>query len=168
MKRLQFLIVLATALFFAACSGNHKTDAEGSENENAEGMHEHAATDDNSEVAEMIPALEGARVFFVNLEEGAVVSSPLKVEMGLEGMTIKPAGEIVEGTGHHHLIINDSPSPYGTVVGADETHIHFGKGQTETEITLEPGEYSLTLQFADGFHRSYGEQVSTTIHITVE
>jgi hypothetical protein len=54
------------------------------------------------------------------------------------------------------------------VVGADATHIHFGKGQEETELELEPGEYTLTLQFADGFHRSYGEKMSTTIKITVE
>ena len=39
---------------------------------------------------------------------------------------------------------------------ADEKNIYFGKGQTNFEITLEPGEHTLTLQFADGFHQSYG------------
>lgn len=116
----------------------------------------------------MISAPDGAYVFFKNLEDGAVVSSPVKVEMGVEGIIIQPAGELKEGTGHHHIIINEGPTPYGTVVGADDTHIHFGLGQEETELELEPGDYTLTLQFADGFHRSYGDKMSNTIKITVE
>lgn len=165
MKKLQYLFVLGAALVFTACGGGQTS--KNTESEHAD-EHQHAGADEDSAMAEMLPASEGARVFFVNLEDGAVVTSPVKIEMGIEGMTIKPAGEITEGTGHHHLIINEGPTPYGTVVGADETHIHFGKGQTETELTLEPGEYTLTLQFADGFHRSYGEKVSKTIKITVE
>ena len=36
-------------------------------------------------------------------------------------------------------------------------------------VTLEPGEYSLTMQFADGDHRSYGPRLaSKPIVITVE
>ena len=50
----------------------------------------------------------------------------------------------------------------------NETNIHFGAGETETQLDLEPGEYTLTMQFADGFHQSYGEQMSTTIKVTVE
>lgn len=153
---------------FVACGGGQKEHAEGEEHTDhpASADHEHQA--EESGIAKMIPAPEGTRVFFKNLEDGATVTSPVKVEMGVEGITIKPAGELVEGTGHHHIIINEGPTPFGTVVGADATHIHFGKGQEETELDLEPGEYTLTLQFADGFHRSYGEDVSTTIKITVE
>ena len=170
MKKLQFLIMTAAMFTFVACGGGQKEHAEdGSHDDHAEAAeHDHPAEEGNSGVATMMEAPEGARVFFKNLEDGAVVASPIKVEMGVEGITIKPAGELVEGTGHHHIIINEGPTPFGTVVGADETHIHFGKGQEETELVLEPGEYSLTLQFADGFHRSYGDKMSTTIKITVE
>ncbi len=108
------------------------------------------------------------RVFFVSPKDGAVVSSPIKLQMGLEGMKVAPAGEVQPGAGHHHLIINGGPVPAGTVIAADKTHIHFGKGQTETELTLSPGAYTLTLQFADGKHVSYGEKLSDTIHITVK
>ena len=50
----------------------------------------------------------------------------------------------------------------------DDQHRHFGKGQTETEITLPPGRYRLTMQFADGAHRSYGEKMRKTIEVTVK
>lgn len=160
---------MTAAMFtFVACGGGQKDHAEGEEHAEHPTAAEHEHPTEESGIAKMTPAPEGARVFFKNLEDGATVSSPVKVEMGVDGMTIKPAGELVEGTGHHHIIINEGPTPMGTVVGADATHIHFGKGQEETELELEPGEYTLTLQFADGFHRSYGEKMSTTIKITVE
>ena len=107
-------------------------------------------------------------VFFVNLEDGQTVSSPVKVEMGVNGMEIKPAGEIIKGTGHHHIIIDGNWIKTGDVVPANKTHIHFGKGQTETSIELEPGQHTLTLQFANGAHQSFGEAWSKTITITVE
>jgi hypothetical protein len=46
--------------------------------------------------------------------------------------------------------------------------MHFGKGQTETPLTLAPGEHTLSLQFADGLHRSYGAAYRKTIRITVK
>lgn len=107
-------------------------------------------------------------VFFKNLKDGDTVSSPVKVEMGVKGMQVQPAGEIVAGTGHHHILINQGPMSSGTVVPSDETHKHFGKGQTETELELAPGKYKLTLQFANGAHESYGEALSASINITVQ
>ncbi|KAB2810218.1 DUF4399 domain-containing protein [Phaeocystidibacter luteus] len=111
---------------------------------------------------------EGARVYFVNIEDGSTVSSPLHVEMGVEGMTVNPAGELVVGTGHHHIIINKGHISKGDVVPADEQHIHYGGGQTETDLELEPGAYTLTMQFANGLHQSYGEEMSATVEVIVE
>lgn len=110
---------------------------------------------------------EGQYVFFRNLKDGDTVASPFTVEMGVEGMEIEPAGELAKNKGHHHILINHPANEKGTVVATDSTHIHFGKGQTETELDLHPGDYMLTLQFADGFHRSYGEKMSKSIRITV-
>jgi hypothetical protein len=125
---------------------------------------EENAIDPNSD-AFFVP--EGARVFFVNLENGAQVQSPFKVEMGMEGMQMNPAGEIIRGTGHHHILINKKHMPMGETIPADEIHLHYGKAQTEAELDLAPGEYELTLQFANGFHQSYGEQMSAKINISV-
>jgi len=119
------------------------------------------------EKAEDLPVPDGAKVMFVGIADGAEVKSPVKVQMGVEGMTVKPAGTMEAGTGHHHIIVDDKGVEKGTAVPADDTHIHFGKGQTETELTLAPGKHTLTLQFADGAHRSYGPKLSTTITITV-
>ena len=119
------------------------------------------------------PALAGEsaakpRVFFVEPKDGATVSQKFTVKMGLEGMAIEPAGAPKEGTGHHHILIDRKPLKKGTVVPVGDTSIHFGKGQTETELNLKPGKHSLTLQFADGNHQSFGPDLSATIHVTVE
>lgn len=111
---------------------------------------------------------EGHRVFFISPTQGTTLKSPIQISMGIDGMEVEPAGAINEGKGHHHLIINGSYIEKGKVIPFDEQHIHFGKGQTDTLLALAPGKYSLTLQFADGAHQSYGQPLSETIEITVE
>jgi hypothetical protein len=107
-------------------------------------------------------------VSFVEPTDGATVSSPFKVKFAVNGMEVKPAGDMAANTGHHHLVINGAPVKAGESVPFDATHLHFGKGQTETDVTLPPGQYRLTMQFANGAHQSYGEALSKTIKITVK
>jgi hypothetical protein len=108
-------------------------------------------------------------VYFVTPKDGAKVRRKLKVKFGQKGVKVRRAGEAVDDLnfGHHHLIIDGGPVPKGTVVPADANHIHYGKGQLEAEIELPPGAHKLTLQFADGAHRSMGEEMSATINVTV-
>ncbi len=117
------------------------------------------------------PTWAGKRdgVYFEEPKNGAKVQSPFKVKFEVQGMTVKPAGKLERGTGHHHLLIDtDGPIKRGTIVPADEKHIHFGNGQTETELTLTPGRHKLTLQFADGTHASYGRKWSRSISVLVQ
>ncbi len=107
-------------------------------------------------------------VYFIEPANGAAVTSPFKVKFGLKGMEIKPAGEQVAGTGHHHLLVNRESLAPGQIIPVDDVHIHFGKGQTETDVTLPPGTYKLTMQFADGFHLSYGKDMSATLMVTAK
>jgi hypothetical protein len=107
-------------------------------------------------------------VSFVEPANGATVSSPFKVKFAVSGMDVKPAGDMTANTGHHHLLINATPIKAGEVIPADEKHIHFGKGQTETELTLPPGNYTLTMQFANGLHQAYGPALNKEIKITVK
>jgi hypothetical protein len=109
-----------------------------------------------------------ASVSFIEPADGAVVSSPFTVRFGVSGMEVKPAGDMTPGTGHHHLLINQDSIPAGQSIPVDDTHLHFGKGQTDTSLTLPPGKYKLTMQFANGAHQSYGPELSKTIHITVK
>lgn len=112
-------------------------------------------------------AFAAERVFFDEPSDGAVVVSPFKVRFGLEGMKIGPVGDLTAGTGHHHLVINGNALTKGEVVPFDEKHMHFGKGQTEAELKLPPGEYMLTMQFGNGAHQSYGPDMSRTIKVRV-
>lgn len=118
-----------------------------------------------------VPAVEtpaaGATVKFLEPADGATVTSPVKVVMGVEGLSVQAAGDLAAGTGHHHLIVDGGGVSLGDVVPKDATHIHFGDGSTEKMMDLTPGQHTLTLQFADGLHRSYGPQMSTTITINV-
>jgi hypothetical protein len=125
---------------------------------------------DSTQGVPPLPAVPaGARVYFKNLKDGETVTSPVKVEMGLEGLKLDTAGAIVAGSGHHHLLIDAGDSiPAGQVVPKDSTHLHFGKAQSTTEVKLAPGTHVLTLQFADGIHRSYGSQLATTIKVNVK
>lgn len=119
-------------------------------------------------LAFLAPLASAQSVHFIEPQDGATLPSTFKVRFGLDGMTVAPAGDMSEGTGHHHLLINVPDIPEGAVIPMDERHLHFGKGQTETELTLPPGRHRLTMQFADGLHRSYGDALRKTIEVTVK
>ena len=159
--------LMASALFLASCGATESKDKEAS-NEDATAEVNHDAMD-HDEMAEKenqgegLTVPEGARVYFKNLSDGEMVKSPVALSFGVEGMEVEPAGELHQGMGHHHIIIDGEPLPKGTVVPADSVNIHYGQGQTETELDLAPGEHTLILQFADGYHQSYGEQMSAKV-----
>lgn len=95
---------------------------------------------------------EGAQLYIISPADGAELSSPFVVRFGLKGMGIAPAGIEFAGTGHHHLLIDVEEPPKGKPIPADEKHLHFGKGQTETELSLPPGRYTLQLLLGDHLH----------------
>ncbi|MBN4073257.1 DUF4399 domain-containing protein [Mariprofundus ferrooxydans] len=107
-------------------------------------------------------------VEFVQPKDGATVSGTVNVVMAVRGMKVHKAGAMIADTGHHHIIIDGAFVPKGDVVAKDATHKHFGKGQTETLLNLTPGDHTLTLQFADGHHQSYGKAMSQTITVHVK
>ncbi len=87
------------------------------------------------------PSAPGAKVFFIEPTNGATVPTTFKVKFGLQGMTIAPAGSDEPNSGHHHLVIDLVKLPDMTKpLPANDHILHFGKGQTETELTLSAGE----------------------------
>ena len=85
--------------------------------------------------------------------DGQVVhNNNFRVWFGLRNMGIAPAGTEKPMTGHHHLIV-DAPLPaMDEEIPADKNHLHFGKGQTETRITLPSGTHTLQLLLGDLDH----------------
>ena len=109
-------------------------------------------------------------VYWIAPKDGATVGQEFDVKMGVIGYELAPASEgLQEGTGHHHIVV-DQAGGYvdkGTEIPFDATHLHYGKAQKEATIKLEPGTHTLTLQFANAKHMSYGKKFAKTITVTV-
>ncbi|ARE39463.1 ATPases of the AAA+ class [Rhodovulum sp. P5] len=117
------------------------------------------------------PSPEGARAYIISPEDGATVSSPVTITFGLDGMEVAPAGTTMPHSGHHHLIIDVPQEGYdfSQQVPADDHHVHFGGGQTETTIDLASGTHTLWIVLGDGMHVPHDPPVmSAPITITVE
>lgn len=114
------------------------------------------------------PAPVGAKVYFIDLEDGAVLSNPVTIRFGLSGMGIAPAGIVKENTGHHHLLIDVEALPAMDLpLPNDDRHRHFGGGQTEITLELAPGKHSLQLLLGDSNHIPHQPPVLSE-KITVE
>ena len=113
------------------------------------------------------------RVWFIEPKDGATVHTPFLIKLGMSGYNLRPAGQGGDrSSGHHHVIVNTGPVPNGEGVpfdgaGATPRFIHWGAGQTEAMVNLPFGRHTLTAQFADGTHLSYGPAASAQITVTV-
>jgi hypothetical protein len=115
------------------------------------------------------PSAPNARIFFVDLKDGATIPSKVTIHFGIENMEIAPAGTVKPNTGHHHLLIDTGLPPLDQPIPSDFNHIHFGGGQTEAEITLPAGEHTLQLLLGDQAHISHQPPVfSEVIHVRVD
>ncbi len=120
---------------------------------------------------ERTPSPPGAGVYIVSPKNGATVHNPVLVQFGLKQvMGVAPAGVKFDNTGHHHLLIDiDPPADMSSPLPATDKIVHFGKGQTETTLTLPPGKHTLQLLFADYRHIPHSPPVmSKKITITVK
>jgi hypothetical protein len=117
-------------------------------------------------------AAEGAAVYVIHPLDGQVLNAkkPIQVSFGLRGMGVAPAGVVVEKTGHHHLLIDQRELPDLTMpLPASAQLIHFGGGQTQTEIRLSPGSHTLQLVLGNQYHIPHNPPlISKKITIIVE
>ena len=116
------------------------------------------------------PAPRDAYLYIGWPNDGEVIRSEnFKVWFGLRNMGVAPAGADKPLTGHHHLIIDAPLPPMDEEIPSDHNHLHFGKGQTETRITLPPGTHTLQLLLGDQNHVPHNPPVmSEQITITVK
>lgn len=114
------------------------------------------------------PSPAGASVYFIDLKNGATISSRTTIHFGLRGMGVAPAGSDKENSGHHHLLIDSELPPLDQEIPNDFNHLHFGSGQTEAEVELPPGEHTLQLLLGDKKHIPHSPPVmSERIRVSV-
>ena len=94
-----------------------------------------------------------AQVWIESPVDGQEVSSPVTIVFGSKNVSISPAGIEQMNSGHHHLMIDmdELPAMDMPLPGSAQL-IHFGKGQTSTSLSLEPGEHSLQLVLGNHLH----------------
>jgi len=98
-------------------------------------------------------AASAAELYFITPADGDITGSEVTVRFGLSGMGVAPVGVEREGTGHHHLLIDLEEMPdLSQPLPATEHIRHFGGGQTETTLHLEPGIHTLQLLLGDYAH----------------
>jgi hypothetical protein len=163
MKKILFpLVVIFTV---AACNNSSDKTADNKDTMN----HDMHTTSTSVEMPAMPEIPADAKVFFANLKDGQEVKSPLKVEMAVLSLSVDTAnGKLKPASGHHHILVDIDSIATGEVVKKDSVHIHFGNAQTSAEITLPAGKHSLTLQFADALHRSYGGRLTHKVTVDVK
>ena len=111
-----------------------------------------------------------ARVMITSPVEGSMVmGDQVTVELVVSGVGIVPAGELVDGTGHHHLYLDadltDGTAPVPSVPGSI---IHMGDGSSTYVFEgVEPGEHRLIAVVADGVHMPLQPWVVDTVTFVV-
>jgi Domain of unknown function (DUF4399) len=110
-----------------------------------------------------------AEVHFADLKDGDSVASPLTVKFAASGVIIDPAGPAKSNSGHYHLLIDTTMSAEEMeyAIASDDNHLHFGKAQTETSVTLKPGKHTLQIVLGDGAHELHKTPVMSKV-ITVD
>lgn len=116
---------------------------------------------------------DNARVFIIEPEDGAVLSSPVRIRAGIEGFGITAAGTSGKrrhSAGHHHVLIDVEQLPdMDEPIPRDAHHVHLDGGESELLLDLAPGEHSLQLLLGDEEHEPQAPPlISEKIWIRVE
>lgn len=152
----------AAATSFAGCSS---IQGDGSDSPESETPSNSTDTDADSEYMNGVGS--DASVSFDVPSGDAVLHSPyVQWNASADGVTIEESGAVNDGAGHYHLIVDTDPVTPGETIPSDDQHIHYGTGQTDGVLELEPGTHTLHLQVADGEHTAMA--LTDTVEVTVE
>ncbi len=110
-----------------------------------------------------------AVVYIITPRDGQRVRSPITVRFGLRNMGVTRAGDTTPNMGHHHLLVDvTEPVDESEPLPTDRRHLHFGAGQTETQLELPPGRHTLQLVLGDAEHKPFKPLVaSKKVTVTV-
>ncbi|UVE51453.1 DUF4399 domain-containing protein [Haloferax larsenii] len=169
----------AVAVGLAGCTGDRtagdetETDAtttERRETSTESGEPTTTAESDTSTTAESDAYRNGvgsdASITFEVPSAGSeLTSTSVQWNATADGVTIEQSGAVSKGAGHYHVIVDTDPVTPGEVIPSDDSHIHYGSGQTDGVLELEPGDYTLHLQVGDGKHKAM--DLVETVEVTV-
>lgn len=115
------------------------------------------------------PAPDDAELYFISPRDGAKLRGPITVRFGLKHMGVTHAGDTTPNMGHHHLLVDvTEPISPTEPLPSNKRYLHFGSGQTETQVDLPPGPHTLQLVLGDANHKPFKPLVaSKIIHIRV-
>jgi Domain of unknown function (DUF4399) len=115
------------------------------------------------------PAPKEAYLYIIWPTDGERIKGAFWCRFGLRNMGVTHAGDRTANMGHHHLLIDvDEPLDLNQPIPADKKHMHFGAGQTEVRLELQPGVHTLQLVLGDAEHIPFDPPVvSRKIRITV-
>ena len=155
----------AAAAGMAGCTSN---DSEGTDTESGSP----AGTAEPTETPDTGGYMNGvgsdASVSFDVPSDGTTLNSPYVQWKGAaSGVTIEESGPVNDGAGHYHVMVDTDPvTPGETIPGDSDQHIHYGTGQEDGVLELEPGDHTLHLQVGDGDPTAMG--LTDTVEVTVE
>jgi len=169
MKSVLIIVALAVIAFFAYQYFDSRQIVETSTT-NTEAAAETTTKTTPGSGSLISTAPKNASVFIIEPGNGTIVSSPVTIKFGITHMEVAAAGQNIENTGHHHLLLDLDVLPnFLEALPSSKNVIHFGKGQTETSIELNPGTHSLQLLLGNHLHIPHSPAViSKKIVITVE
>ena len=131
-------------------------------------------SDDHDNFAMNNVAAKNAQVFFIKPLDGQKFllkdSDTIEIIFGAKNVLVKPAGELIPNSGHHHLLINVEDLPdLSMPIPANDNFIHFGKGQTSTVVSLPKGQHKLQMLLGNHVHIPHNPPVlSDPIYIEVK
>ncbi|WP_122091257.1 DUF4399 domain-containing protein [Halalkalicoccus subterraneus] len=145
-SRRGFIVGTATGVAAASVAGCTQSESDETE--------ENGSTDDNGSAADEPSVPEDASVSLSvpTADELDGLYTPLVAFFEAENFTVEEAGEVNEGAGHFHVLIDTEQIEPGETIPNDDQHLHFGDGSERGVLDLEPGEHELTLQMGNGEH----------------
>jgi hypothetical protein len=116
------------------------------------------------------PAPKDALVYFIWPQNGATIKGAFWCRFGLRNMGVTHAGDDFQNSGHHHLLVDVNEAlDVNEPIPQDKNHLHFGAGQTETRLELQPGRHTLQLVLGDAKHFPFNPPlVSEKITVTIK
>jgi len=113
------------------------------------------------------PTPSDMSVRIVQPTDGAALASPVRIVLEVEGLDIVPAGEDQPRSGHHHLLVNEPVPTDGAPIPTVRGFVHLGAAQTEYDLELPSGEYTIIAVIGDFAHRILSPSVEDTIQIVI-